>query len=345
MLAAVYTGINKIKLKEIDIPDINQEEALLKVKACSICGTDRKIYKKGKKNIKDEQILGHEISGELVKVGKKIKYYKEGMRVNIAPNLGCGYCSICREGLEQLCPDYDAFGITMAGGFAEYLKIPAPALRRGNVSVLPKSIKYDEAALVEPTACCFNAYQSLNVAQGESMLIFGAGVMGNLHLLLNQQLGTGKIIMVDIDSERLEISKKFGADYAFLNNKNLKNKIMEITNGRGVKNIIVAAPFAEIQKQALDIIAVGGKINFFAGLADDKKIPINSNNLHYKQQFLTGTTGSTVKQFRQVNDILANTSLNLKQMITKTISLSELPEVMEDKSIFKNNMKIQVQYK
>ncbi|MFW6026860.1 MAG: alcohol dehydrogenase catalytic domain-containing protein [Candidatus Woesearchaeota archaeon] len=344
MLAAVYTGINKIELKKIDVPEINEEEALLKVKACSICGTDRKIYKKGKKNISDQQILGHEISGKLVKVGKKVKYYKEGMRVNIAPNLGCGYCSVCREGLEQLCPDYDAFGITIPGGFAEYLKIPASALRRGNICVLPKSITYEEGALVEPLSCCFNAYQSLNIAQGESMLIFGAGVMGNLHLLLNKKLGTGKIIMVDIEPERLEISKKFNADYAFLNDKTLKNKILDITNGRRIKNIIVAAPVVEIQKQALDMLAVGGKINFFAGLADDKKIPISSNNLHYKQQFLTGTTGSTVKQFRQVNDILANTLLNIKQMITKTISLSELPEVMADKSIFKNNMKIQVRY-
>ncbi|MFW6007140.1 MAG: alcohol dehydrogenase catalytic domain-containing protein [Halanaerobiales bacterium] len=344
MQAAVFKGIQNMQIKDIKQPQINDEEVLLKVKACSICGTDRKIYNKGKDKIKENQILGHEISGKIIKVGKNVKYYKKNMRVTLAPNLGCGYCSICRQGLEQLCPDYKAFGIGLDGGFSEYMKISAPALRRGNVVEIPEQMSYEEAALIEPLACCYNAYEKLGIKPGESLLIFGAGIMGNFHLLLNKSLGTGMIIMVDIDQDRLEFSKKLGADYIFINDKNLIDEILELTDKKGVDNIVTAAPVAQIQKQALDLVSINGKINFFAGLAEEEKIPVNTNKLHYKQQILTGTTGSTVQQFRKTLKIVNKTGINLKKMITRHISLEELPEVMADKDIFKKNMKIQVQF-
>jgi len=344
MKAAIYRGTENIKIKQMEIPEIDDSEALLKVKACSICGTDRKIYKKGREKISGEQILGHEISGEIVEVGSEVEFYKQGMRVSIAPNIGCGYCFVCRQGLEQLCPDFKALGIGLPGGFAEYVKIPAEALRRGNVTVLPDEMSFGKGALIEPLACCYNAYESLNIKPGENLLVFGAGVMGNFHLLLNRNLGTGKIIMVDVEKKRLEFSQKMAADYTLMNDEQLEETIYEITEGRGMDNIITAAPVSAVQKQALDLLAVGGKINFFAGLAGDKKIPVSTNDLHYKQQVLTGTTGSSVNQFRRTLKIAADTNINIGQMITHCISLEDLPDILGDDNIFKNNMKIQVQY-
>ena len=347
MLAAVYNGKKNIKIKDIPKPEIGDDEVLLKVKACSICGTDRKIYKYGHFKIKErnEQILGHEISGVIEEVGKKVDYYEKGMRIALAPNVGCGFCEVCRKGLEQLCLDYNAFGISWPGGFAEYVKIPEIAVKHGNLVEIPKSLSYEEAALIEPLSCCYNAYESLKVRPGESLLIFGAGPMGILHLILNKHLGIGMTIVVDIDDKRLKLSQGFGADYLVKSDFRIKKTIMSLTNGVGIDNIITAASVPEIQKEALELIAINGKINFFAGLPLGKEeIKLNSNIIHYKQLRITGTTGSSLKQFRQTAKLSQNAGFNLKKIITKKIGIEELGTIFEDISVFDNNMKIVVSF-
>jgi len=347
VLAAVYNGKKNIKIKDIPKPEIGDDEVLLKVKACSICGTDRKIYKYGHFKIKErnEQILGHEISGVIEEVGKKVDYYEKGMRIALAPNVGCGFCEVCRKGLEQLCLDYNAFGISWPGGFAEYVKIPEIAVKHGNLVEIPKSLSYEEAALIEPLSCCYNAYESLKVRPGESLLIFGAGPMGILHLILNKHLGIGMTIVVDIDDKRLKLSQGFGADYLVKSDFRIKKTIMSLTNGVGIDNIITAASVPEIQKEALELIAINGKINFFAGLPLGKEeIKLNSNIIHYKQLRITGTTGSSLKQFRQTAKLSQNAGFNLKKIITKKIGIEELGTIFEDISVFDNNMKIVVSF-
>jgi len=345
MKAAVLKEPGKIKVQEVPEPEIEEDEVLLKVKACSICGTDRKIYQHGRDQITGEQILGHEIAGEIIKTGSRVKYYQTGMRVTLAPNIGCGYCHICRKGWQQLCPDFKAFGIGIPGGFAEYLKVPAPAIRRGNMVEIPDSLSYQEGALLEPLACCVNARQAINIQPGENLLVFGAGIMGNFHLTLNRALGVSKIVMVDIDDYRLSLSREYGADYLINSRESeMKAETDKITNGRGMNNIITAVPVAEVQKEALDLLDVTGSINFFAGIAGEQKIPVSTNQLHYQQQTLTGTTGSSVRQFRQAAKIASSRSIDLAKLITKKIELKELESIFEKPEVIKKNLKIQVQF-
>ena len=347
MLAAIYKGKKNIKVRDIPKPEIDDNEVLLKVKACSICGTDRKIYEYGHFKIKEnnEYVLGHEISGVIEEVGKKVDYYKKGMRIALAPNVGCGFCEICRKGLEQLCSDYNAFGISWPGGFAEYVKIPEIAVKHGNLVEIPESLSYEEAAIIEPLSCCYNAYESLNVRPGESLLIFGAGPMGILHLILNKHLGIGMTIVTDVDEKRLKLGQGFGADYLVKSDSGIKKTIMSLTKGIGVDNIITAASVPEIQEEALELVAINGKINFFAGLqAGKEEIKINSNVIHYKQLRITGTTGASLKQFRQTVKLSQGVGCNLKRMITKKIGIEELSTIFEDISVFNNNMKIVVSF-
>lgn len=345
MRAAVLEEKGRVRVKDFEKPQITSKELLLKIKACSICGTDRKIYEHGREQIEGQQILGHEIAGEIIEIGEEVKYYEEGMRVTLAPNIGCGYCHVCRRGWQQLCPDFRAFGIGIPGGFAEYMKVPAPAIRRGNLTEIPDNLSYASGALIEPLACCFNARQSIDIQPGENLLIFGAGIMGHFHLILNQVLGIGEVIMVDIDKRRLEMSEKYGADHTIDSSaEDLREVVFEITDGRGMDNIITAAPVAAVQKQALELLDINGAINFFAGIAGEEKIPVSSNDLHYKQQVLTGTTGSSVQQFRQTAKITKNNNLDLEDMITKAIDLEELETIFEKDEIFRENMKIQVQF-
>ena len=347
MLAAIYKGKKNIKVRDIPKPEIDDNEVLLKVKACSICGTDRKIYEYGHFKIKEnnEYVLGHEISGVIEEVGKKVDYYKKGMRIALAPNVGCGFCEVCRKGLEQLCSEYNAFGISWPGGFAEYVKIPEIAVKHGNLVEIPESLSYEEAAIIEPLSCCYNAYESLNIRPGESLLIFGAGPMGILHLILNKHLGIGMTIVTDVDEKRLKLGQGFGADYLVKSDSGIKKTIMSLTKGIGVDNIITAASVPEIQEEALELVAINGKINFFAGLpAGKEEIKINSNVIHYKQLRITGTTGASLKQFRQTVKLSQGVGCNLKRMITKKIGIEELSTIFEDISVFNNNMKIVVSF-
>jgi len=347
VLAAIYKGKKNIKVRDIPKPEIDDNEVLLKVKACSICGTDRKIYEYGHFKIKEnnEYVLGHEISGVIEEVGKKVDYYKKGMRIALAPNVGCGFCEVCRKGLEQLCSEYNAFGISWPGGFAEYVKIPEIAVKHGNLVEIPESLSYEEAAIIEPLSCCYNAYESLNIRPGESLLIFGAGPMGILHLILNKHLGIGMTIVTDVDEKRLKLGQGFGADYLVKSDSGIKKTIMSLTKGIGVDNIITAASVPEIQEEALELVAINGKINFFAGLqAGKEEIKINSNVIHYKQLRITGTTGASLKQFRQTVKLSQGVGCNLKRMITKKIGIEELSTIFEDISVFNNNMKIVVSF-
>jgi threonine dehydrogenase-like Zn-dependent dehydrogenase len=347
MLAAIYNRKKNIEIRNIPKPEIGDNEVLLKVKVCSICGTDRKIYEYGHFKIKEknEQILGHEISGVIEEVGKKVDYYEKGMRIALAPNVGCGFCEVCRKGLEQLCLDYNAFGISWPGGFTEYVKIPEIAVRHGNLVEIPESLSYEEAAIIEPLSCCYNAHESLNVRPGESLLIFGAGPMGILHLILNKYLGIGMTIVTDVDEKRLKLSQGFGADYIVKSDSRIKKTVISLTNGFGVDNIITAASVPEIQEESLGLVAINGKINFFAGLPVGKEeIKLNSNIIHYKQLKITGTTGASLKQFRQTVRLSENIGVNFKKVISKRIGLEELSTIFKDVSVFGNNLKIVINF-
>ena len=125
MKAVFYYGRGDLRLEEVDIPKIHEDEMLIKVKACAVCGTDLRIFKFGHFKIPEgtKRVLGHEVAGEIVQVGSQVRTYSAGMRVAIVPNIGCGTCQMCIEGFNQMCPDYEAFGISLDGGFQEYILI------------------------------------------------------------------------------------------------------------------------------------------------------------------------------------------------------------------------------
>ena len=186
MKAIQLLGKEKIQLSELAKPEIAEKEVLIKVRAASICGTDVRMYKNGYPTASEETplTLGHEISGDIVEVGASVNFYKKGMRVAIAPNMGCGICDQCVSGNTHLCDSYEAFGINLPGGFAEYLVIPEKAVRQGNISLIPDALSYEEAALIEPFSCVFNGQEIAGNKPGDHVLIIGSGPIGIMHAML-----------------------------------------------------------------------------------------------------------------------------------------------------------------
>ncbi|TFG62657.1 MAG: Zn-dependent alcohol dehydrogenase, partial [Spirochaetales bacterium] len=206
MKAALLYGKEYLRIEDIPVPQIAEDEILLKVKAALLCGTDIRMFKNGAKNAGESNplILGHEFAGIIEKAGKNVKAYREGMRVAVAPNMGCGVCDRCVSGNTQQCADYYAFGISIPGAFAEYVKLPGDTIRQGNIVELG-DVSFAEAALAEPFSCVYNAYEKYQVHPGDVVLIVGAGPIGLMHAKLAKISGAGAVIMHDLSKERLEL--------------------------------------------------------------------------------------------------------------------------------------------
>ncbi|PGL70998.1 zinc-dependent dehydrogenase [Bacillus sp. AFS055030] len=324
MKAALFKGVAELQLRELSKPEINDNELLIKIKASSICGTDKRIFKNGHFKIptNTERVLGHELSGEVYAVGKNVSKLKVGDRVTVAPNVGCGQCHMCLQGFNQLCPQYEAFGISMDGGFAEYMKVPAKAI--GNVVSIPDHISFEEAALIEPFSCAYRAYSAHDTKPGDTVLVIGPGPIGAMHVMLNKLAGA-RVIVAGTRDARLEEIKKHGADVIINSKKvDLKEAIMDLTNGNGVDVVITAVSSPEVQTQALELSGYRGRISLFGGLPKGKEmVQLDTNLIHYKEMIVTGTTGSTIDDFYQSIKLLSDRHINLMPLISATYSLDQ----------------------
>lgn len=325
MLAAVYNGADRLQLVERPTPAIGPDEALLRVGACGVCGTDLRILASGHRRIPAgaERILGHELAGEIAAVGAQVRSLQPGQRVALAPNIGCGACDLCVRGFTQLCPDYTSFGVVIDGGFAEYMRIPAPAIAQGNVVPIADGLSDEEAALAEPLSCCFHGLTACRLAPGEDVLVFGAGPIGILHLLLARALGARRVIAADISPERLARVPAGLADAQLdPGDPAFPGAVAALTDRKGVDVAIVAAPSAEAQAQAIGLMNVHGRVNFFGGLPASMAGPtLDSNRVHYRELTLTGTTGQTVAEYRTCLSLMASRRIDVRPLVTDRFGL------------------------
>ena len=333
MIAVIYKGKKQINVEDVPVPEISEDELLLKVRAASICGTDLKIKEFGHfKNPEDRPIiLGHEFSGEIVKSGKNVKGLSKGMRVSIAPNIGCGQCRGCISGMTNLCEDYEAFGISMDGAFAEFLKVPSGYISQGNIFIMPDNMTFEEGALVEPLSAAFNGIESARINLSDIILIVGAGPMGILNLMLAKLKGAQKVIVSEIDPQRIKTAEEFGADYVINPEKqDLKSALMELSYNRGPDVIIIAVSSVSAQEESLDIIARCGRIVFFGGLPKGKDtINFKSNIVHYRQVIVTGTTGSGIVQYNKSLELAASKKIDLNKLISKKFKFPDAEEAFQ----------------
>lgn len=336
MVAAVFYGPGDIRIETVPTPQAGPGDMLVRVKAAAVCGTDLRIFSSGFSRPDTGgsgkgRILGHELAGDVEEVGSEVAGFSPGDRVTIAPNVGCGTCAECVRGFDHLCPDYKAIGVSLDGGFAEYVLFPREAVAHGNVCKIPASVSYEEAAVNEALACCYNGLQACQTRPGDTVVVIGAGPIGALHLLLSKLAGAQSVIVSDIVEERLRSVEPLGADVTVNAARcDLVDVVRERTRGRGADVVIVACSSAEAQQQALEVAATGGRINFFGGLPRDKEnVVLNTNLIHYKQLLVTGTTRSSIYQFRKTLDILASGKLDIKPVITARVTLNDIRRVLD----------------
>lgn len=332
MKAAVFHEPGVIVLEDRPEPDMQEQDMLVRVRAASVCGTDLRIFKHGHFKIPAGQhrVLGHEIAGDVVRVGSSVQGYSVGERVSFTPNIGCGRCEFCRDGLNNMCPDYDAFGITIDGGFQELMRVPGFTIDRGNVFRLPDGVDYLNAALSEPFSCCVRGQEALKVGIDDTVLIIGAGPIGIFHLMLSKLSGARKVMIANYGQSRLDIALGHGADVTIdVSSEDLAEVVRRETDGRGVDVVITAVSSPQVQSEAVQLLATHGRLNFFAGLGGGEHPAIDTNRLHYRGLVLTGTTGSSYADYAKALQIVGDGRVRPADLVTATFPVERIHDAFE----------------
>ncbi len=329
--AAVLKGIEDLKIIERKVETPAEGEMLIRVKSCAICGTDVKVFHHGHKHIVFPRVTGHEISGIVEQTGSKVKSFKQGDKVTVAPAIPCGFCYYCRRGWQSMCDNLKAIGYHFDGGFAEYMIVPEVAVQNDCVNKIPEGVSFDEATLAEPLACVINGQQLSKVEMGDTVVILGAGPIGCLHAELSRNIGASRVVLADIDQKRLEMAEFTGAIPVNSWETNLKEFISNITEGKMAERVIVAAGSPVAQQQALDLVAKRGTVNFFGGLPKESPfVNLNTNIIHYGEIYVTGTHGSSPLHNKMALEMIAAKRFQTHKYITKKLSLDQLPEGLKE---------------
>jgi len=331
MKAARLFGPNDIRLCEVPKPAISEREMLVRVRRAGICGTDMRMIRGGYPGISPDtpRTLGHELSGEIAEVGPLVTGYRAGMRVGIAPNIGCGICDACIRGDQHLCPNYEALGVQTDGGFAEFVKVPEQAIRFGNVVELPDHVSFDYAAVNEPLSCVYNGIEQCPIRAGDDVLIIGAGPIGIMYAQLAKLAGAGRVFLSNRSAGRLALGREIDPSFIALPADGLKERILEQTGGKGADVVVTANPSPEAQQVAVEVAAINGRINFFGGLPKDAQIvPLNTNLIHYKQLIVTGSTKANNRHFRKTLQFISTGILDVGKLVSARFDIDRFDEAL-----------------
>lgn len=333
MLAAVYHGPGDLRLEQVPVPAIAEDELLLRVASASICATDLRILAGGHRKCPPgcARVPGHEVAGFVERTGSAVRGLTPGQRVFVAPNVGCGRCHLCRQGNNNLCRQSEALGITLDGAFAEYMRVTGEAIRQGNVMPLPDAMEFDAVALAEPFACVFRGQEAVGAGPGDSVLVMGSGPIGLMHVLLARQRGARLVIVSDLVPERLAAAKTLGANSVVdIRWEDLEARVLAATDGAGADVVIVAAPAHQAMEQAPRLATYGGRINYFAGLPKQQpEIRLDANLVHYKELRITGTTACSTDDCRRAVELLISGRVDLRPLIEARFPLEEAAAAFE----------------
>jgi len=337
MKAAVWDKIGHVSINEVPKPVADEGHVVVKVKAVGVCATDIHMISGHVKLATPPAILGHEIAGVIDEIGSGVHGWKKGDRVVIDTIISCGSCKACKSGRKELCSERMEIGYNpYDGGYAEYVRVPSQCLVH-----LPEEIPFRDAAILESVACPFGAVLRIGVKPGSTVLVQGAGPAGIAFLQAARLSGAGKVIMSARGKQRLEYAKHFGADEVIdAQNENVLERVMEITAGKGCDYVMDAAGTADSIALCFDAAAVGGEL-FYYGIPDaEAKISFPYMTMMMKQLRIHGLLEYCAGWDTLVS-LVANGRINIRDMVTHTFSLEELPKAIElynskDRSLIKS---------
>lgn len=289
MKAAVFRHAECMETEEIPIPKCPPKGLLVKVHACGICGGDIRNFHNGLKNGISNQIMGHEIGGEIVEAAEGVNGFQSGDRVAVAPDVSCGECYYCKRGFVNLCENHRMLGTHFPGGFAQYIALPEIVLKRGFVEKIPEDMSYDYAAFAEPVSGVLACQAQHQIQYGDTVIVIGDGPIGCLHMETAKARGASRVIM--LARGRILLAKQFGFPELFYNGKpeEVTEEVKKLI-GPGADVVICAVPNTAAQQQALNLVRKRGKVIIYGGVAKQNPMTtLDSNKIHYDEITVTGS--------------------------------------------------------
>lgn len=324
MYAAVLHGVRDLRLEEVPDPKPSADEALIRVNATGICGTDIHIFR-GEWRTSTPIILGHEFSGIIVEVGRDVRGLSVGDPVVVEPNITCGSCYFCRMSERNyFCENLEAIGVTINGAFAEYVKA-----RESNIYRIPRDFNLDEAALIEPLACCVRGIDQAGIRVGDTVAIVGAGPVGLILLQLAKQAGATMIIQTDREDARLKLASRLGADHVVnIEDEDPVETIRELTGGYGVDVAIEAVGSPEAITQAMEATRRGGRLLIFGVSPQEAVWKVKPFEL-YDKELTIMTSYRSPFTFQRAVKIAVSRRVRLKPLISHIFKLKEIHRAFE----------------
>jgi L-iditol 2-dehydrogenase len=334
--ALVYRGPNHIEIQRRPVRKLRAGEVRINVASAGVCGTDVRIVKGAHSAYAGvtDRVPGHEIVGVVSEIADgtaTAARVRVGDTVFVAPNIGCGECRFCRGGNENLCTRTEALGITIDGGFAHQVVIPAAAVEHGNLIRLSAELSPDTATLLEPLACVVRGQDKAMVAGRERVMVAGCGPIGLLHIVLARARGAELIIASDRSATRRAAAERAGADVSVdWGTADPERVVAEMTDHAGADVVIAAAPSPALQATALKIAAPQGRVLLFAGLPKAQSgVELDTNLIHYKELLVTGTTASTLSDCRQAVTVMEQQLPNLDWLVTEVFALDQARQAID----------------
>ncbi|MGB9842590.1 MAG: zinc-dependent dehydrogenase [Candidatus Bathyarchaeales archaeon] len=321
MLAAVYYNNRDVRIQEMPIPEIAENEILVKVMACGICGSDVTEWYRVPKAPK---VLGHEATGIIEKVGAKVTGHSIGERVFVSHHVPCGKCHYCLRGHHTACETLHTTNY-FPGGFAQYIRVPSINVEHG-IYKLPADMTYEEGTFIEPLACVIRGQRLAAIRKDDTLLIIGSGIAGLLHVQLAKYAGVSKIVAADINQYRLRLAAEFGAHHTIDAKDNVPQKLKELNNGRPADQVIICTGSAQAALTALECVDKGGTVLFFAVPDPTVKIPVPITAFWRNEITLKTSYGAAPHDLEEALAILAQKKLNVASMITHRFSIKQAAE-------------------
>jgi len=310
----------KVTLVESELPKVNEDEMLVRMQSCGICGSDlEKVY--GNYGMRSLRV-GHEPAGVVIKVGKNLKKFQVGDRVFVHHHVSCYSCRYCLQGNYTMCNNYQTSNIEPCGLSEEFI-VPKWNIEHGGVLKLPESISYDEAALIEPFACCIRGLNKISIKHGDNVAILGAGPTGVMHTLLARLWGANNIVVSDVNEFRLKFVEKYGVTTVNLNLEKLDDVINNNTESFGVDVTILATGSMKAFESSLRITRRGGKILLFGVPSVGSNCDLDLNSLYSNEQIIIPSYGASEIETNQALSLMSDKSIDLLPLVTHRFQLRE----------------------
>ena len=342
MKAVIVNDNSTIKIEDIENPELGSNDILVKMAACGICGSDvEKVFGKyGQPSMK----LGHEPAGVILKIGNSVNDFKIGDRVFTHHHVPCysETCHECSHGNETMCPKYYQSNLNPCGLADEYV-VPEWNVKHGGVLKIPDSMSFEEAALIEPLACCVRAWTKFTYQKNDTAVILGVGSTGIMHALLAKSAYFSKIFCLDLNNFRLDFAKKLGFETNRSDDTSLSEKIIKSTDTSGVDIVIVATGSLEALRDAIKLVRKGGTIVMFGVPNKGASIDIDMSIVYSKEITITTTYAASDKDTKTALELISSGKIDVKSLITHKYSLEDSQKAFEHAKTGYNAMKIIIQ--